>query len=368
MSLSHSESMMISSGELGWECPSNIALVKYWGKYQGQIPANPSLSLTLSSCVSRTQIDYHESDQGSMEFLFEGSPKPEFAHKIQGYLDSLHAELPWLTRVHLRIESHNTFPHSSGIASSASAMGALALGLASMDRAFRGVESGDGLSNSAFWAQASDLARRGSGSACRSIYGGYTVWGAHPAVPGSDDRRAVPLDMEAVHPSFRNLQDAVLLVDRGSKSVSSSAGHGLMNGHPYAQARFAQGAERVAQLWTMLQDGGEASWQAFMDLVESEALTLHAMMLASTPSYLLMKPSTVALLEEIRRFRNQSGVPVFFTLDAGANVHLLFPESASAQAMELIDKQLTPYLHEGSYLCDRLGSGPTPWTRTPHTS
>jgi len=81
-----------------------------------------------------------------------------------------------------------------------------------------------------------------------------------------------------------------------------------------------------------------------------------------------MKPSTVALLEEIRRFRNQSGVPVFFTLDAGANVHLLFPESASAQAMELIDKQLTPYLHEGSYLCDRLGSGPTPWTRTPHTS
>ncbi|MFM7911211.1 MAG: diphosphomevalonate decarboxylase, partial [Bacteroidota bacterium] len=117
----------------------------------------------------------------------------------------------------------------------------------------------------------------------------------------------------------------MLLVDRGSKSVSSSAGHGLMNGHPYAKARFAQGAERVAQLWTLLQDGGEASWRAFMDLVESEALTLHAMMLASTPSYLLMKPSTVALLEEIRRFRNQSGVPVFFTLDAGANVHLLFP-------------------------------------------
>lgn len=135
-----------------------------------------------------------------------------------------------------------------------------------------------------------------------------------------------------------------------------------MDGHPYAKARFAQGAERVAQLWNILQDGGEASWQTFMDLVESEALTLHAMMLASTPSFLLMKPSTVTILEEIRRFRNQCGVPVFFTLDAGANVHLLFPESASTQAMELIDQQLTPYLNEGLYLCDRLGDGPSPLT------
>ncbi|NDC72200.1 MAG: diphosphomevalonate decarboxylase [Sphingobacteriia bacterium] len=356
--------MIISSGEFGWECPSNIALVKYWGKYAGQIPANPSLSLTLSSCVSRTRIAYRESEQGGMEFLFEGSPKVEFAAKIQRYLDALHADLPWLTRVHLRIESHNTFPHSSGIASSASAMGALALGLASIDRAFRGTEYGDVLNDAAFRAQASDLARRGSGSACRSIYGGYTVWGAHPEVQGSNDRCAVPLDMKAVHPSFHNLQDAVLLVDRGTKSVSSSAGHGLMDGHPYAKARFAQGADRVAQLWNILQDGSEGSWLDFINLVESEALTLHAMMLASTPSYLLMKPSTVAILEEIRRFRNQSGVPVFFTLDAGANVHLLFPESASAQAMELIDKQLTPYLNEGSYLCDGLGLGPKFLTST----
>lgn len=132
-----------------------------------------------------------------------------------------------------------------------------------------------------------------------------------------------------------------------------------MDGHPYAKARFAQGSERVARLWDILQTGGEQGWQAFGEMVESEALTLHAMMLASTPSFLLMKPATVAIIEQIRRFRNQNGVPVFFTLDAGANVHLVYPEIAADQAMELIDKQLTPYLSDGMYLCDRIGNGPS---------
>lgn len=362
MSLPESASKIISDGEVGWECPSNIALIKYWGKYPGQIPANPSLSFTLSSCVTQTRIAYENADHGGMDFLFDGEPKPEFAHKIQTYLDTLRPEFPWLNQTHLRIASHNTFPHSSGIASSASAMGALALCLLSIDRAIRSQNLINSLPDVAFWGQASDLARRGSGSACRSVYGGFTVWGAHPDIPGSDDRRAVPLDMKTIHPSFRDIQDAVLLVDRGTKFVSSTIGHSLMDGHPYASARFRQGGERVALLWKIIKNGGENAWQAFGNIVESEALTLHAMMLASTPSFLLMKPATVAIIEEIRRFRNQSGVPVFFTLDAGANVHLLFPESASVQAMELIDQQLTPYLNEGSYLCDRLGDGPSPLT------
>lgn len=359
--MSHPESRAtaISSGLVGWECPSNIALIKYWGKYPGQIPANPSLSFTLSSCVTQTQIAYREVDRAGLEFLFAGEPKPDFGVKIQDYLLTLQADFPWLSRVHLHIESRNTFPHSSGIASSASAMGALALCLVSMDRAFKARGSEDMRYDHAFWGQASDIARRGSGSACRSIYGGYTVWGAHPAIPGSDDTLAVPLDLSAVNPCFRDIRDTILLVDRGTKSVSSTAGHGLMDGHPYAKARFAQGSERVARLWDILQTGGEQGWQAFGEMVESEALTLHAMMLASTPSFLLMKPATVAIIEQIRRFRNQNGVPVFFTLDAGANVHLVYPEIAADQAMELIDKQLTPYLSDGMYLCDRIGNGPS---------
>jgi len=352
---------------IAWECPSNIALVKYWGKFEGQIPANPSLSFTLSSCVTQTYLSYQRDVQAPLKFLFDGQPKPTFETKIQAYLNSLHDVLPWLKNTGLKIESHNTFPHSSGIASSASAMGALALGLVSVDRAMKGgFDPRDVAQDAAFWRQASDLARRGSGSACRSVFGGFTVWGQHQDVEGSDDRWAVPLGMDQIHPTFHDIQDVVLLVDRGEKSVSSSAGHGLMNQHPYAEARFKQGKERVGELNALLNSASsvpdDERWWAFGDLVESEALTLHAMMLCSRPSYLLMKPKTLEILEQIRRFRNQKKVPLFFTLDAGANVHLLFPANAQNDAMELLDKQIAAILGPDSYLWDRLGAGPRPLT------
>ncbi len=352
---------------IAWECPSNIALVKYWGKFDGQIPANASLSFTLSSCVTQTSIAYQIDAEPRLEFLFDGQPKLTFEAKIQTYLNSLHDVLPWLKNTGLKIESHNTFPHSSGIASSASAMGALALGLVSVDRAMKGGFDPAELTQDAdFWRQASNLARRGSGSACRSVYGGFTVWGRHEAVEGSDDRWAVPLGMDQIHPTFHDIQDVVLLVDRGEKSVSSSAGHGLMNQHPYAEARFKQGNERVGELNALLKSASSVSddelWWAFGDLVESEALTLHAMMLCSRPSFLLMKPKTLEILEQIRRFRNQKKVPLFFTLDAGANIHLLFPANAQNDAMELLDKQIAAILGPDSYLWDRLGAGPRPLT------
>ena len=355
---------------IAWECPSNIALVKYWGKFEGQIPANPSLSFTLSSCVTQTSISYQSDTEPGLEFLFDGQPKPTFEAKIQSYLNGLHDVMPWLKHTGLKIDSHNTFPHSSGIASSASAMGALALGLVSVDRAMKaGFDPGDVAQDAAFWRQASDLARRGSGSACRSVYGGFTVWGQHEAVGGSDDRWAVPLRMEEVHPALREIQDVVVLVDRGEKSVSSSAGHGLMNQHPYAEARFKQAYDRVGELNALLKSASSVPddelWWAFGNLVESEALTLHAMMLCSQPSYLLMKPKTLEILEQIRQFRNQKKVPLFFTLDAGANVHLLFPANAQNDAMELLDKQIATILGSNSYLWDRLGSGPRPLTQQP---
>lgn len=350
---------------IAWECPSNIALVKYWGKLPGQIPANPSLSFTLSSCVTKTKIAYRLGHKPSLNFRFEGKPKPAFEAKILTYLESLYEHLPWLQQAALELDSHNTFPHSSGIASSASAMGALALVLVSADREIKGTYDPAKIGEDPlFWREASDLARRGSGSACRSIYGGFTVWGQHEAVQGSDPRWAVPLQGQEIHPALRDIQDTVILVDRGVKSVSSSVGHGLMNEHSYATTRFQQAYLRVGELQALLFADSSVPddevWWAFGDLVESEALTLHAMMLCSRPSYLLMKPQTLQVLELIRNYRNQKKVPLFFTLDAGANVHLIFPAHAQNDAMELLDQQIAPLLGEHSYLCDRLGSGPRP--------
>jgi diphosphomevalonate decarboxylase len=375
--------MKHQEGILGWECPSNIALVKYWGKHPGQIPANPSLSMTLSNCVTQTRVHYDASAQGGLLFRFEGEERPDFASKVQAYLKTVTPDLPWIDSVYLEIDSRNTFPHSSGIASSASSMGALALCLMEVDK----ILCSRDLTEESFLQKASELARRGSGSACRSLYGGFVLWGQHEALPGSDDRFAVPVPAESICPWFADLQDTVLLVDKGRKSVSSSAGHGLMNGHPYAAARFAQARARIQELLGLLRGGALAAqtgtgfdsgagptadsgagqdadlhalWMALAEVVESEALTLHAMMLCSSPSFLLMKPATLAVLEEIRNFRNQTGIPVFFSLDAGANVHVLYPASVSKQAMELIDQQLSSYLDGGAYLCDRLGTGPVP--------
>lgn len=355
------------SSSIAWECPSNIALVKYWGKLAGQIPANPSLSFTLSSCVTKTKLTYRLNQEPTLTFRFEGEPKPAFETKIQTYLEGLYDKMPWLQQAALELDSLNTFPHSSGIASSASAMGALALVLVSADRQIKGTYDPAQIGEDAlFWREASDLARRGSGSACRSIYGGFTVWGRHEAVEGSDDRWAVPLNGQKIHPALRDIHDTVILVDRGVKSVSSSVGHGLMNQHPYAQSRFQQAYDRVGELRSLLLSEStvpsDEVWWSIGDLIESEALTLHAMMLCSRPSYLLMKPQTLQVLELIRNYRNQKKVPLFFTLDAGANVHLLFPAQAQNDAMELLDKQITDILGPHSYLCDRLGTGPRPLT------
>jgi len=129
-------------------------LVKYWGKYDPQLPANPSVSLTLNQCRTNTSVwcgprPSAATGTYSFEFLLSGTPKPDFHPKIEGFFQRISSYLPFLTQVHLRIESENTFPHSSGIASSASAMSALALCLWQIAR---GAEA---LSDPEFYRQAS---------------------------------------------------------------------------------------------------------------------------------------------------------------------------------------------------------------------
>src|SRR5690606_22681833 len=141
---------------------------------------------------------------------------------------------PYLWEYELVINSENSFPHSSGIASSASGMSALALCIMSMEK-----ELFPQITEDYFQKKASFLARLGSGSACRSINGGLVVWGTHEDIESSSDLYGVDFP-EEVHPVFDNFQDTILLVDKGTKQVSSSIGHDLMHGHPFAEERFKQ--------------------------------------------------------------------------------------------------------------------------------
>ena len=204
-----------------------------------------------------------------------------------------------------------------------------------------------------FNQKASFLARLGSGSACRSIEGDLMVWGKTDAVVGSSDLYAVKYPYK-VHENFKNYQDTILLVDKGEKQVSSTVGHNLMHNHPFAIERFKQAHENLKKLKPILESG---NLNDFIAMIESEALTLHAMMMTSMPYFILMKPNTLKIINKIWEYRNQTKSHIGFTLDAGANVHVLYPKHESNEILEFIKNELVAYCQQGHYICDEIGLG-----------
>jgi len=341
----------IENGNFEWSAPSNIALVKYWGKKENQIPANPSVSFTLNNCKTITKLAFERketSNSFSFDLLFEGKPKEDFKPKIRKFLERIEVYLPFLKEYHFTIDTHNTFPHSSGIASSASGMAALAMNFMSLEK-----ELNPEMTEEYFYQKASFLARLGSGSACRSVKGNVVVWGNQKNITGSTDLFGVEFPHE-IHENFKNYQDTILLVDKGEKQVSSTVGHDLMHNHPYAERRFAQAHENLDQLIAIFESGNV---EEFIKVVESEALTLHAMMMTSMPYFILMKPNTLQIINTIWKFRNETNIPVCFTLDAGANVHVLYPNNVADKVLQFIKNELVGFCQNGQYICDEIGNG-----------
>ncbi|MEK9584005.1 MAG: diphosphomevalonate decarboxylase, partial [Flavobacteriaceae bacterium] len=118
--------------------------------------------------------------------------------------------------------------------------------------------------------------------------------------------------------------------------------------------RFAQANDHLAKLLAVLRGG---DLDQFIEIVELEALSLHAMMLSSTPSYILMQPGTLSIIQCIRTFRAKTNIPVCFTLDAGANVHVLYPAENKDDIIDLIDNELAAFCEDGQYLLDECGIG-----------
>lgn len=346
------EPKYISTGEVSWQAPSNIALVKYWGKKKDQIPANPSISFTLNNCHSTTTLRFLKQDAPNrdfdFDFFFEGKQKEDFKPKILKFFQRIEKYCPYLKDYKFEMHSENSFPHSSGIASSASGMSAIALCIMDLER-----ELYSGMQQEYFNKKASFLARLGSGSASRSIEGGLVVWGEHQKIEGSSNEYAVEFPYE-VHKTFKNYRDTILLVDKGEKQVSSTVGHDLMHGHPFAEQRFEQAHDNLNKLIPVLKSGDTTE---FIKIVESEALTLHAMMMSSQPYFILMKPNTLEILNKIWAYREATGIPVCFTLDAGANVHVLYPADHESQILEFINNELVVYCQNGHYICDNVGNG-----------
>ncbi len=378
----------IDTRTIEYRSPSNIALVKYWGKMGLQMPMNPSISFTLSTCATTTSVEFslvdpsrasgsnsdelnkvtsrtsvtlesdnkkiskvaealEATDSVQFEFFFEGEAKPDFHPKLEKFFSRIERDFPSLKKYSLKINSSNSFPHSSGIASSASAMSALALCIADFERSISENYEHD------FHKRASHWARLGSGSACRSVFPFLAMWGYSPEIDGSSDKYALPIG--EVAPIFQDFQDTVLLVDKGQKQISSTVGHDLMKGHPYTAARIEQAHNNLNTLLDVMRNG---DLENFVKIVENEALSLHAMMLSSDPGYFLIKPNTLKIIEAVREFRKQKGINLCFTLDAGANVHLLYPSKDKNEVLGFVESDLLVYCQNGEYICDSVGRGP----------
>ncbi len=338
-----------------WRSPSNIALVKYWGKKSGvQIPANPSISFTLENCYSETTVSLLEKEKKGkdieLRFYFDGKANMAFQLKMLKFFESIRKDFPLLNEYGLLIHSTNSFPHSSGIASSASAMSALAISLCDLQQQLGNKK----LSDEKFLHRASHFARLGSGSAARSVYPLISQWGKTSTVRGSSDEFAIPFEKN-LHKIFQTYQNTILIASSAEKKVSSRVGHSLMKTNPFAKTRYAQAEKNLKEIIGALKTG---DLEKFGAITEEEAMTLHALMMCSTPSFVLMSPSTLAMIDRIRNYREETKLPVYFTLDAGPNIHLLYPKDVSKQVSGFVAAELTELCENGRMILDKVGKGP----------
>jgi diphosphomevalonate decarboxylase len=321
-----------------WTSPANIAFVKYWGKKAYQIPANPSLSMTLKECATTTEVHFSSADKLSVQLKLQDLHDEKFSQKIKTFLEKLTSEFSFLAKTSFDIKTSNTFPHGAGIASSASGLSAFALCLAEF------IEFKTEKQNVPFFQRASYLSRLASGSACRSVYGGYVSWG--------DQSDEYATSVEA-HPCFKKLHDTILVISSEEKKVSSTSGHGFMSDHFFAQSRFAQARHNFTDCLSALKCG---DMEKMGEILEMEALSLHAMMLTSPTPYTLLKPKSLEAIDKIWKFRAETKLPLYFTLDAGPNLHLIYSTEFQAQIHPFIQAELKPLTEK--IIEDQTGEGP----------
>ena len=292
---------------------SNIAFIKYWGVDDATInlPQNNSISLTLADAHTTTTLEWLPArDLTRDELTLDGVRLDERkAARLVRHLDRVRTLATVDYRA--RVVSQNNFPMASGIASSASGFAALttaachALGL-NLDA-----------------TRLSAIARRGSGSASRSLFGGFVEWER-----GHDDASSVAHQM---HPADHwDLYDVVAVVSGAEKAVSSEQGHGLAGSSPLNRGRVAGLDHALAEVRTALAD---RDLHRLGPVIEQDALAMHAVMMTSIPSLLYWQPGTLEIIHAIRQWREQEGLAAYFTIDAGPNIHVIC-EAATAPIVQ----------------------------------
>ncbi len=285
---------------------ANIAFIKYWGNRDDalRIPLNGSLSMNLGGLTSRTTVRFDPRLTADQFTLNQQAQHGKPLQRVSTFLDLVRAKacgVTWFAEV----TSENNFPTGAGIASSAAAFAALSL---AASRA-----AGLDLSEREYSA----LARRGSGSASRSVPGGFVEW-----LSGSRDEDSYAVSIAP--PDHWNLVDCIAVVQTGHKATGSTEGHALAPTSPLQAARVADAPRRLDICRRAIL---QRDFDTFAEIVELDSNLMHAVMMTSTPSLFYWTAASLELMNQIRLWRKQ-GLPVCYTLDAGPNVHMLCLEPA----------------------------------------
>jgi diphosphomevalonate decarboxylase len=322
--------------------PANIAFIKYWGArdLDQVLPMNPSISMTLEECVTQCTAETLDGEKDEI-WISEpdggfGSPEPEFARRMVNHLDNVRA---WAkSEARFRVATRNNFPGAAGLASSASGFAALTLAaVGAVGKKDTPVE------------ELSRLARRsGSGSAARSVLGGYVQWPSGSKGKAEDEAHSYATQLAAA--GHWELRDVIAVVEIGPKVVSSRDGHKLAHSSPY----YTKRQELIpARLEKVRQAIKEADLSLLGPILEEEAVDLHLVAMSSQPPIFYWSPGTVAVLRAVRELR-QEGLQAYATLDAGANVHVICdPDSEDDVADRLEDLPAV-----GFVIRDGVGDGP----------
>jgi diphosphomevalonate decarboxylase len=325
--------------------PSNIALIKYWGRDNEDLkwPSNDSLSMTLSKAETTSRAVVTQNADHSL--VLNGQEKDrQQDNKVFTFLDFLVKEVTGdpQSPKRLQIITRNSFPTGCGLASSASGFAALTLAVVA---ALLGEDKAQAmLDDAAGRLQLAQWARIGSGSATRSLHGGYVHW----------QRGETPNDQK-VTPAFDaqhwQLHDTVVLFSDKEKAVSSSTAHKLAATSPLFKARLAGLHRRLELMMTALSN---RDLKTLGPLIEEECLEMHSIMMSSTPPVFYFDHQVGDFLAWLRSYRLQSGLEAYFTMDAGPNVHIL----CEAEHLEHLHKALQERLPGVSLFVDKVGQGP----------
>lgn len=323
--------MLLSSK---FQAHTNIALIKYWGKrHQSLIlPVTSSLSMTLDAFYTQTQVDF-DSNLTQDQFTLNGQLQNDLATaKISRFIDLFRNLAQCDLKV--KVSSKNFVPTAAGLASSASAYAALAC---TCNQAL-GLELDS--------KSLSILARQGSGSACRSLFGGLVEW---EKGSGSDSQSSFAHQLD---PGDWGLAMIAIVINSGPKPFSSRQGmQHTLESSPFYQLWPQTVAEDLQAMKKAIQD---RNIDQMGQIAEHNALKMHATMLSANPGFTYFEAGSLKAINAVRDLREKQGLTAYFTMDAGPNVKVLCP----LDQVSTIYKQLAKSFATDQLLCSTVGPAP----------